>query len=326
MRQTIMKHFFVYTVMCTTLLSFCHAVTFEEVTWLVNPSNDDQFTLVPQKYTTTKQPIFIKKTVYTAFLDLHQAAHMSGINLFINSGRRSFADQKILFTQYWFDRALPPGTSSHHFWQAIDIAFTYSWGNADKRLKQHAGYYWFCQTYDGHSSGQWAESRHYEYNPEEFRQSLIWFRDEIYLYLKLERILEKTSMSKKELFDTYVYPISHACIDAYPSRLKDVVTWIRFDRKLDSGQPEQLIYTLSRYKFPAWTWLLNLLPPEIRFIKTKTDWLRFAALTTYPRQVQDLFFDYEKRFREGVERFVLLRTYQQLARINQPKVTFLQKK
>ena len=264
--------------------------------------------------------------MYTAFLELEKAAHASGVDLRITSGRRSFSWQQLLFTQYWFKRALPPWTSSHHFWQAIDLANTTAGGGAHARLRKHAAEFWFCQTYDGHSSGQWAESWHYEYRPEEFREAVITFRDEIYLYLHQQDILSGTAMTKQELFDTYVYPISHACIDDYPSRIDDVVTGIRFDRRLDSASPTNLVYTLSRYKFPAWTGLLTFLPPEIRFEKTKNNGLRFAQLINYPTRVQDLLLDYQQWFRNGVERFVLLRTYNQIVAASATKISYVEKR
>ncbi len=327
MNRLFLKQCLAYSIVSVaSLLSFSVAERFEEIAWLIDPSTDERYIVLPQKYTTTAHPIYVKKTLYKAFRNLHQAAQASGIDLRVNSGRRDFTEQKTLFEQYSFDRALPPGTSSHHFWQAIDIANTYPWGNADTWLKEHAAIYWFCQTYDGHASDVWAESRHYEYQPEMFRELLIWFRDELYLYLKLQNVLDKQSLSKQELFDSYIYPISHTCIDAYPSRLQDAVTWIRLDRKLDSDAPDHLVYTLSRYKSPAWTGLFAFLPPEIRFVKTAHHWLQFASLTLYPKQIQELFFDYKTWFREWVERFVLLRTYQQLTMHTQPKISFSGKK
>lgn len=302
------------------------AATFEQVTWLIDPSKDNTFVLVPKKYTKSTTAVYVKISLYNAFLELQKAAKKDGVQLLITSGRRSFSGQQILFTQYGFDRALPPGTSSHHFWQSIDIANTSAWWGAHAWLREHGQTFWFCQTYDGHSSGQWAESWHYEYRPEEFRELVIKFRDEIYIYLQQQNILPGTGMSKQELFDRYVYPISHSCIDDYPSSLTDPLTGIRFDRRLDSATPDHLVYTLSRYKFPAWTWLLDILPPEIRFIKNGSKELHFAELTSYPTRVQDLFIDYQQWFRDWLERFVLLRTYKQLVLLNQTKISYLQNK
>lgn len=305
---------------------FSHAATFEQITWLIDPATDHTYVLVPKKYTKSASDVYIKTWMYAAFLELDQAAKKDGVELLITSGRRSFSGQQLLFWQYWFDRALPPGTSSHHFWQSIDLANTAAWWWAHERLRKHASAYWFCQTYDGHSSGQGEESWHYEYRPEEFRNHLLWFRDEIYVYLQQHNVLVGTGMSKQELFDRYVYPISHACIDDYPSSLTDPLTGIKFDRRLDSEAPNHLVYTLSRYKFPAWTGLLDILPPEIRFIKTDSSGLRFASLASYPTRVQDLFINYQQWFRDGVERFVLLRTYKQLVVLTEPKISYLGKK
>jgi hypothetical protein len=72
--------------------------------------------------------------------------------------------------------------------------------------------------------------------------------------------------------------------------------------------------------------LLDILPPEIRFIKTDSNGLRFASLASYPTRVQDLFIDYQQWFRDGVERFVLLRTYKQLVVLTEPKISYLKKK
>lgn len=308
-----------------SLSSFCFSASFEDITWLIDPSTNHEFALIPVKYT-VNFPVYVRLPLYNAFLELAKAAHKSGISLRITSWWRSFSSQQQLFTQYWFQRALPPWTSSHHYGQAIDIANTADWSPTHKWLRDNAHLYWFCQTYDGHSSGQWEESRHYEYRPEEFRSLLIWYRDEIYVYLQQQEILAGSGMSKQELFDTYVYPISHSCIDAYPSSLKDPLTGIKLDRKLDSNAPDQLVYSLSRYKFPAWSWLLLFLPPEVRFVKTAHNWLHFASLTSYPTRIQDLFLNYQQRFLDGVERFVLLRTYNQLVLFGQSKISYLDKK
>jgi hypothetical protein len=71
---------------------------------------------------------------------------------------------------------------------------------------------------------------------------------------------------------------------------------------------------------------LDILPPEIRFIKTDSSGLRFASLASYPTRVQDLFINYQQWFRDGVERFVLLRTYKQLVVLTEPKISYLGKK
>lgn len=300
---------------CRIALFFLFPVfshTFEDVTGLIDPAAHSGYMLVPAEKTTTTEPVYLKKTAYHAFEQMAAAAAASGIDLRLTSGRRSFSGQLDLFTRYGFDRALPPGTSSHHFGQALDFANTKPSWSAYTRLRHHARRYWFCQTYDGHSSAQEAESRHYEYQPEEFRDALVWYRDTIYLYLDHHRLIPTTGMSKQMLFDTYIYPISHQCIDSYPSQIEDPLTGIKFSRRLDSNTPDHLVYTLSRYKFPAGSWLLDILPPEIRFVKTQHATLQFAPLTKYPTHVQDLFLNYHQRFRDWVERFVLLRTYAKL--------------
>lgn len=296
-------------VSCLMIWSRVAASSFEELAWLIDPSAHPAYVLVDEEFTKSNDPIYLKTWAYEAFLELEQAALASGIDLRITSGWRSFSGQQELFSQYWFERALPPGTSSHHFWQAVDIANSTAWWWAYLRLRDHAHTYWFCQTYDGHSSAQWAESRHYEYHPEEFRSSIVWSRDELYVYLSQQGILSGYNLTKQELFEKYVYPINHACIDDYPSSVQDPLTGIRFDRRLDSKAPDHLVYTLSRYKFPAWSGFLQLLPAEIRFLKSGTYALHFAPISSYPTSVQKLFLNYHQWFREWIERFVLLRVY-----------------
>jgi hypothetical protein len=289
---------------------WANASSFEEITGIIDPTIHREYVLIPSKHTKSPTPIYIKAETYKAFLDMSNAAKKDGVNLLITSWRRSFAEQEILFAYYGFDRALPPGTSSHHFWNAIDFANNPWGGWAFAWLTKHAHKYWFCQTYDGHSSGQWEELRHYEYKPDIFRRYLIWFRDDIYAYLEQHNPWVLSWMSKEELFATYVYPISHACIDAYPSRIDDPITGIRFDRKLDSNEPDHLVYRLSPHTL--WT-ITEILPTEVRFQK-HDDILLFASSHYTPKKIQD-FFNYTKRFRKWVENIVLLRVYTKIHKI-----------
>jgi LAS superfamily LD-carboxypeptidase LdcB len=82
---------------------------------MIDPTTHRAYVLVPGKHTKTRAPVYIKAESYMAFLDMSNAARKDGVDLRITSGRRSFVEQEILFAHYGFDRALPPGTSSHHF-------------------------------------------------------------------------------------------------------------------------------------------------------------------------------------------------------------------
>lgn len=311
-----------WSLLCVFVLVFMswsnvHAASYESVVWKINPAYETDFIRVAQPYVwwNKKTMLWMRREWYFAFVLMANEAKKAWVDLEIVSARRSYDDQTPLFVEYGLQRALPPGTSSHHYGHAIDLAHVTSGWKTDQRLQAHASRYWFCQSYDWTSSGQGEEPRHYEFDPWGFRSNLAQYRDELYLELTTTSLITPWTIDKKTLFDTYVYPYSHRCLDRYPSRLDDVISGIRFDRYLDSNAPEHLVYTLSRYKQTRWTWLLALLPHEIRF--TKTWWtVAFTPLQLYPVHLQKAF-RYHERFRTGLERLVLTRIKAELMQYDQ---------
>jgi hypothetical protein len=289
-----------------------HALSYESVVWKINPEQESDFIRIAEPYIWWNKDkiLWMRREWYYAFVLMANEAKKQWIDLEIVSARRSYDEQIPLFIEYWLERALPPGTSSHHYWHAIDLAGVNSWWKTEQWLQSHAYRFWFCQSYDWTSSGQWEEPRHYEFDPWWFRHYLAQYRDTLYLELTTSNVVNPWTIDKKTLFDTYVYPYSHRCIDGYPSRIDDVISGIRFERYLDSNEPDHLVYTLSRYKQARWTWLLALLPNEIRFTKTWST-VQFTPVQLYPVHLQKAF-QYNERFRIWLERLVLTRIKAQL--------------
>ncbi len=292
---------------------FLHAISYESVVWKINPEKELDFIRVAEPYiwwSNKSKILWMRREWYYAFVLMANEAKNDWIDLEIVSARRSYDEQIPLYTEYWLERALPPGTSSHHYWHALDLAGVNSGWKTEQWLQINAWRFWFCQSYDGKSSGQWEEPRHYEFNPGSFRSHLSRYRDTLYLELTTTNLIAPGSIDKQKLFNTYVYPYNHRCIDSYPSRIDDVMSGIRFNRLLDSETPEHLVYSLSRYKPIRWTWLMALLPEEIRF--TKQWWtIQFAPLNFYPLHIQKAF-RYNERFRVWLERLVLIRLKSEL--------------
>jgi len=52
---------------------------------MIDPSNDHTFVLVPKKYTKSASAVYVKISLYNAFLELHKAAKKDGVELLITS-------------------------------------------------------------------------------------------------------------------------------------------------------------------------------------------------------------------------------------------------
>lgn len=293
--------------LCGVYTSVTYAVSYESVVGKIHPEQEPDFIRVAPQYIwwNNEKIIWMRRAWYYAFVLMAHEAKKAWIDLEIVSARRSYEDQIPLFTEYWLQRALPPGSSSHHYWHAVDLAGVLSWSKTAQWLQDNAARFWFCQSYDGISSSQGEELRHYEFDPLWFRTHLAQYRDTLYLELTTTNLITPGTIDKKTLFENYVYPFSHRCLDNYPSHIDDVITWIRFERLLDSNAPEMVVYGLWRYKSTFWNWFHALLPQEIRFLK-KWWTIDFAPLDLYPLHLQNAF-RYDEWFRTGIERLVLVR-------------------
>ncbi|MDM0052998.1 D-alanyl-D-alanine carboxypeptidase family protein [Variovorax sp. J22R115] len=106
-----------------------------------------------------------------AYLDMVSAAKLSGVTVAINSGFRSYAEQKFLWDGFekglpGFNMAAKPGASNHQNGIAFDIAVAGADGNeVYDWLKQHAPGLGFVRTVNG-------EPWHWEYDPARAQQAV----------------------------------------------------------------------------------------------------------------------------------------------------------
>lgn len=165
------------------------------------PENNEDFDVISNKYTLSKNKIYIQKEAYNAFLKMRNEALKENIVLNIISGTRNFEAQKSIWNNKWqgvtkvngknltefmsnelerFKKILNyssvPGTSRHHWGTDIDInnvepnyfntqigKIEYEW------LKNNADKFGFCQTYNlkgnGRLTGYNEEKWHWSYLP-----------------------------------------------------------------------------------------------------------------------------------------------------------------
>ncbi|MBK8502247.1 MAG: M15 family metallopeptidase [Saprospiraceae bacterium] len=182
------------------------------------PAEDTAFILIDSRYA-DREGLYLRKDVYQAFLQMHDAALTENIKLIIRSATRNFEYQKKIWEDKWdgrialesnkrantiTDEALRareilkyssmPGSSRHHWGTDIDLnAFNnaffengsglliYNW------LMNHAGSFGFCQPYSQKDS-----SRPNGYEEEKWHWS----------YLPISRQL--TVLAEKNLRDTMI--------------------------------------------------------------------------------------------------------------------------
>lgn len=100
------------------------------------------------------------------YLELHAAAKADAIDLYLNSGFRSYSEQRHLYDGYkrgspGFSLASPPGFSNHQSGIALDIYVAGGIGNPVYNwLAKHATKYGFIRTVK-------SEHWHWEYRPKE---------------------------------------------------------------------------------------------------------------------------------------------------------------
>lgn len=136
------------------------------------------------------KPLYLNKTVYTAFLEMYKAAAADGVDLIILSGTRNFVEQKAIWERKWnayhtlspnqrarkiLEYSSMPTTSRHHWGTDLDLnslsnsyfssgkgKATYEW------LCTHANDFGFYQVYTDKSSGRAGynlEKWHWSYLP-----------------------------------------------------------------------------------------------------------------------------------------------------------------
>jgi D-alanyl-D-alanine carboxypeptidase len=156
-----------------------------------DPSQDKNFTRVPENYSVSGYTMYLRKETLDAFLQMAQAAKNDGVILKIASATRNFDYQKNIWNTKWYNLAqmsdlqkfekileysAVPGTSRHHWGTEIDInaatpeyfeteegAEVYDW------LAKNAAIYGFCQPYTAkgteRKTGYDEEKWHWSYTP-----------------------------------------------------------------------------------------------------------------------------------------------------------------
>jgi len=176
----------------------------KEKTYLLgkfDPAERADFIMIPKEYTTLPHQMYLRKETWDAFLEMHAAAALDGVDLKIASATRNFDYQKGIWDKKWtgetlvdgknlveslpdgFERvkkileySAAPGTSRHHWGTDIDISYAipaffeeglgkkiYDW------LVVNAPKFGFCQTYDEKGTDRFAgyheEKWHWSYLP-----------------------------------------------------------------------------------------------------------------------------------------------------------------
>ena len=166
-----------------------------------DPSQNEDFTLIPDQYSISGYKMYLRKETLTAFLEMAEAAEKDEIELKIASATRNFDYQKKLWNNKWngatlvdgkylskntgdvlekFKKILEysavPGTSRHHWGTDIDIndanqeyfetekgEAVYGW------LAKNAPSFGFCQPYNlkgsNRPTGYNEEKWHWSYLP-----------------------------------------------------------------------------------------------------------------------------------------------------------------
>ena len=163
-----------------------------------DPSSHPDFIVMDERHC-DRSGLMLRKEVYEAFKEMHDAARRDSVNLVIRSATRNFDYQKGIWNRKWRERtedkellnfqdrldvamsimrySAMPGTSRHHWGTDIDINMfnndyfkkgqgrtVYEW------LIENAGKYGFCQVYCekpkcGREHGYEEERWHWSYLP-----------------------------------------------------------------------------------------------------------------------------------------------------------------
>jgi D-alanyl-D-alanine carboxypeptidase len=167
--------------------------TIDAVMGKINPSSDSNFVRIDAQYT-DKAAIYLQKECYEQFINMHNAAALEGVELFILSATRPFQYQKNIWERKWaklkaegktdekqmvsdiLRYSAMPGTSRHHWGTDIDLNYLnnhyFESGKGKKIyewLLEHAAEYGFCQPYvpkgEERPYGYEEEKWHWSYMP-----------------------------------------------------------------------------------------------------------------------------------------------------------------
>ncbi|WP_179349376.1 M15 family metallopeptidase [Winogradskyella pacifica] len=149
---------------------------------------DSTFSKVSAQH--SAKTLYLNKTVYTAFLDMYEAAKKDGVVLHILSGTRNFYEQKAIWERKWnsysnleplkraqkiLEYSSMPSSSRHHWGTDLDLnslsnsyfstgngKAIYDWLNANAN---HFGFYQVYTTKDNSRTGYNLEKWHWSYLP-----------------------------------------------------------------------------------------------------------------------------------------------------------------
>jgi LAS superfamily LD-carboxypeptidase LdcB len=211
-----------------------------------DPSTRKDFVLIPLKYTTNQNKMYLRKETLDAFLEMQNAAAKDETDLKIASATRNFIYQKNLWNNKWtgvtlidgknLSESIPnslerfkkileysavPGTSRHHFGTDVDLndanpeyfetkkgKKVYEW------LVKNAPSFGFCQPYNLK-----GEKRPTGYNEEKWHWSYLplakTFTQEYKDLIKNEDIkgfLGDENVAGEDLINNYVLGINPDCL------------------------------------------------------------------------------------------------------------------
>ena len=149
---------------------------------------DSTFTKVSAQH--SAKTLYLNKSVYTAFLDMYNAAKKDGVELHILSGTRNFNEQKAIWERKWntysnleplkraqkiLEYSSMPSSSRHHWGTDLDLnslsnsyfssgkgKTIYDWLNANAN---QFGFYQVYTTKDNGRTGYNLEKWHWSYLP-----------------------------------------------------------------------------------------------------------------------------------------------------------------
>lgn len=196
---------------------------------------DERFVLVDKKW--CKREIYLQKKTFVAFVKMAEAAKEDGIDLFVVSGTRNFADQKKVWEDYWkknqkkiknpkdnakktVQNIYMPSASRHHWGTDIDINsedpkyFEKEQGkNVYRWLVENANKYGFCQVYTDKKrskrTGYSTEVWHWSYMPlsnyylENYSKNIM--------YTDIKGFTGSDQAKELNIIQTYVQGINRKC-------------------------------------------------------------------------------------------------------------------
>jgi LAS superfamily LD-carboxypeptidase LdcB len=197
---------------------------------------DARFMEIP-KQQAYREDMFLLKDTYYWFNKMYEAAKKDGITLKIISATRTFTEQQWIWDDKWEKRknqyktqadvansileySAMPGTSRHHWGTDIDLnsqSLNYYTTETGKKLynwmKEHAGEFGFCQTYDetaNRATGYNEEKWHWSFYP--ISNSLLKLYEQKVNYSNIKGFKGDATAEEIEVIKNYVLSVSNSCL------------------------------------------------------------------------------------------------------------------